>query len=244
MPIKKILISQPAPINGSPYTDLIAKHGVIVDFHPFFKVEEVNARDFRAQKVNILDYTAIVFTSRTAIDAFFKICEETRVVVPETMKYFCQSEAIALYLQKHIVYRKRKIFFGTGTIDSIIDTITVKHKGENFLIACTDSLKPEMKKLFVKAKLKYGSAVFVNTVSSDLSDVNLSDYQLVVFYSPADVKSLKDNYPDFTQGDLLFATYGSTTAKAMKAAKLKIEIEAPTPEAPSIAKALMNYFEK
>lgn len=244
MSIKNILISQPAPANGSPYTDLISKYGVNIDFHPFFKVEEVGVRDFRAQKVNVLDYTAIVFTSKTAIDAFFHLCEETRVVVPETMKYFCQSEAIALYLQKHIVYRKRKIFFGTGTVDSIIDCITAKHKTENFLIACTDALKPETKKLFVKAKLKYGSAVFVNTVSCNLSDIDLSKYQMVVFYSPADIKSLKENYPDFVQGDLLFATYGLTTAKAMKTAKLKMEIEAPTPEAPSIAKALMNYFEK
>ncbi|NMB37085.1 MAG: uroporphyrinogen-III synthase [Bacteroidales bacterium] len=244
MTINNILISQPVPTQASPYTELISKYGVNVDFHPFFKVEGVTAREFRTFRINILDYTAIVFTSRIAIDAFFRICEETRVTVPETMKYFCQSEFIAQYLQTYIVYRKRKIFFGNGTIASMVDSIGTKHKGENFLIACTDGLRPDVKKLFTKAKLKHGSAVFVKTVSSDLSSLDLSKYQMVVFYSPSDVKSLFDNYPEFQQGSLLFATYGSTTAKAMKDAKLKTEIEAPTPEAPSIAKALLNYFEK
>lgn len=244
MGIKNILISQPAPVNGSPYTDLIGKHGLSIDFHPFFKVESVNVREFRAQKVNILDYTAIVFSSRTAIDAFFKLCEETRVTVPETMKYFCQSEAIAVYLQKYIVYRKRKIFFGTGTIASVIDSIGAKHKAENFLIVCTDALKPDVNKLFVKAKLKHGSAVMVKTVNCDLSDIKLDDYQMLIFYSPADIRSLKENCPDFEQKEMLLATYGPSTAKAAKEAGLKIEIEAPTAEAPSIAAALQLYFDK
>jgi len=244
MGISKILISQPEPVNGSPYSDLIAKYGLQIDFRPLFKVEGVNVREFRAEKVNVLDYTAIIFTSRLAIDSFFKLCEEMRVVVPETMKYFCQSEAIALYLQKYIVYRKRKIFFGTGTVASIIESIGAKHKTENFLIACTDGLKPEVNKLFVKAKLKHGSAVFVKTVNSDLSDLDIKAYQMLIFYSPADVRSLLDNYPDFKQGETLFATYGTTTAKAVKAAGLTIEIEAPTLEAPSIAEALHKYLEK
>jgi Uroporphyrinogen-III synthase len=244
MGIKNILISQPAPSNSSPYTDLIAKYGLTIDFHPFFKVEPVTTREFRAQKVDILEYTAIIFTSRLAIDAFFKICEDTRVTVPETMKYFCQSEAIALYLQKYIVYRKRKIFFGTGTVASIIDSIGAKHKAENFLITCTDALKPEVNKLFVKAKLKHGSAVFVKTVCSDLKDLDLKKYDMLIFYSPSDVRSLQENFPDFEQKDLLFATYGPTTAKAVKAAKINIEIEAPTPQTPSIAEALNKYFEQ
>jgi len=244
MKIKNILISQPSPTKGSPYTEVITKYGVNVDFTPFFTVEPIPIRDFRTQKVNILDYTAIVFTSRSAIDAFFKICEELRLVVPETMKYFCQSEAIALYLQKYIVYRKRKIFFGNGTVSSLIECIGTKHKGENFLIACTDSLKADLHKLFVKAKLKHGSAVFVRTINSDISNIDLKKYQMIVFYSPADIKSLQENFPDFEQKDMLFATYGSTTAKAMKAAKLKTEIMAPTPEAPSIAKLLLLYFDK
>ena len=239
---KKILIAQPEPQNGSPYTDLINKYGLAFDFVPFFKVESVTAREFRAQRVNILDYTAIIFSSRAAIDAFFKLCEELRIVVPETMKYFCQSEAIALYLQKYIVYRKRKIFFGNGTPSSIIDSIGTKHKTENFLITCTDVLKPDVNRMFTKAKLKHGSAVFVKTANSDLSTIDLSSYGMMVFYSPSDVKSLLENFPEFKQGDMLFATFGTGTAKAMKDAKLKVEILAPTPEAPSIALALANYF--
>ena len=243
MEIKRILISQKEPAGASPYTDLIAKWGLTVDFHPFFRVEGVSVRDFVAQRVTILDYTAIVFTSRTAIDSFFHICEQTRVAVPETMKYFCQSEAIAVYLQKYIVYRKRKIFFGSGTVASMVQAIGAKHRNENFLIACTDSLKPDVHKLFVKEKLKHGSAVFVRTVSNDLHDVDLHGYQIVAFYSPSDVKSLQESYPAFKQESLTFATYGPSTAKAMEEAGLKVEVKAPTPNAPSIAEALSNFLE-
>lgn len=243
MEIKRVLISQPEPSGASPYTELISKWGLTIDFRPFFRVEGVSVRDFVAQRVTILDYTAIVFTSRLAIDSFFHICEQTRVSVPETMKYFCQSEAIAVYLQKYIVYRKRKIFFGTGTVASMVQAIGTKHKGEHFLIACTDNLKPEVHKLFTKEKLKHGSAVFVRTVSNDLSGLNLHDYQVVAFYSPSDVKSLQEAYPDFEQKDLVFATFGPSTAKAMEEAGLKVDIKAPTPNAPSIAEALSNYLE-
>ena len=243
MEIKRVLISQPEPSGASPYTELISKWGLTIDFRPFFRVEGVSVRDFVAQRVTILDYTAIVFTSRLAIDSFFHICEQTRVSVPETMKYFCQSEAIAVYLQKYIVYRKRKIFFGTGTVASMVQAIGTKHKGEHFLIACTDNLKPEVHKLFTKEKLKHGSAVFVRTVSNDLSGLNPHDYQVVAFYSPSDVKSLQEAYPDFVQKDLVFATFGPSTAKAMEEAGLKVDIKAPTPNAPSNAEALSNYLE-
>ena len=243
MEIKRVLISQPEPAGASPYTELISKWGLTIDFRPFFRVEGVSVRDFVAQRVTILDYTAIVFTSRLAIDSFFHICEQTRVSVPETMKYFCQSEAIAVYLQKYIVYRKRKIFFGTGTVASMVQAIGTKHKGEHFLIACTDNLKPEVHKLFTKEKLKHGSAVFVRTVSNDLSGLNPHDYQVVAFYSPSDVKSLQEAYPNFEQKDLVFATFGPSTAKAMEEAGLKVDIKAPTPNAPSIAEALSNYLE-
>ena len=243
MEIKRVLISQPEPSGASPYTELLSKWGLTIDFRPFFRVEGVSVRDFVAQRVTILDYTAIVFTSRLAIDSFFHICEQTRVSVPETMKYFCQSEAIAVYLQKYIVYRKRKIFFGTGTVASMVQAIGTKHKGEHFLIACTDNLKPEVHKLFTKEKLKHGSAVFVRTVSNDLSGLNPHDYQVVAFYSPSDVKSLQEAYPDFEQKDLVFATFGPSTAKAMEEAGLKVDIKAPTPNAPSIAEALSNYLE-
>jgi len=244
MKVKKILISQPQPVNGSPYTDLIAKYKVEIDFIPFFKVEPLNAKEFRLQKINILEHTAVVFTSRTSIDAFFKICEELRLTVPESMKYFCVSEAIALYLQKYIVYRKRKIFFGTGTVSSIIDTISLKHKSENFLLTVADNCKTDLNKVFSKSKFKHSSAIMVKTVCSDLSSLDINLYDILVFYSPSDVKSLKKNFPDFSQNSIQFATYGTTTLKTLKAAKLTANIIAPTPEAPSIAKALHNYFEQ
>ncbi len=244
MKVKNILISQPAPQNSSPYADIISKHGVNIDFQPFFKVEPLSAKEFRLQKINILDFTAIVFTARTTIDAFFKLCEDLRITVPETMKYFCVSEAIALYLQKHIVYRKRKIFFGNGTAASIIDSIGQKHKEENFLLATADTNKADLHKLFVKAKLKHDSAVFIKTINSDLSQLNLTKYQIVVFYSPSDIVSLQENFPGFEQKELMFATFGPATAKAVKEAGFEANIMAPTPEAPSIAKALSLYLEK
>ena len=231
MGIKDILISQPEPqAQSSPYTSLISKYGLNIDFRPFFKVQPVSLKEFRSQKVNFLDYSAIVFTSKLAIDSFFKLSEELRITIPETMKYFCQSEAIALYLQKYIVYRKRKIFFGTGTVPSILESIGTKHKNEKFLITCTDALKPEMNKLFVKEKLNHGSVVLAKTVFSDLSSIDLHKYQMVVFYSPSDVRSLKENFPEFEQKELLFAIYGPSTAKAMKAENLKVEIEVLLPQ--------------
>ncbi len=244
MKIKNILISQPEPTNGSPYTEIITKHKVNIEFLPFFRVEPLQAREFRLQKINILDFTAIVFTARTSIDAFFKICEEMRITVPETMKYFCTSEAIALYLQKYIVYRKRKIFFGNGATTSIIETIGAKHKMENFLIAGADGSKTDIHKAFIKAKLKHSSAVFIKTVYSDLKSLDLNNYDMIVFYSPSDIKSLQENFPDFQQKEIQFATFGPATAKALKAAKLTSAVIAPTPEAPSIAKALSIYLEQ
>lgn len=241
---KKILISQPSPKNGSPYTDLIAKYGIDIDFIPFFRVEPVESKEFRLQKINILEFTCVVFTSRTTIDAFFNLCEELRITVPETMKYFCISEAVALYLQKHIVYRKRKIFFGNGTPASIIEAIGVKHKSENFLLTVADNYKSDLNRLFVKSKLKHSSAILVKTISSDLSNLDIKSYEMVVFYSPSDVKSLTENFKDFSQDDLKFATFGPTTLKALKAAKLVPTVIAPTPETPSIAKALSLYFEQ
>jgi uroporphyrinogen-III synthase len=244
MKIKRILISQPEPANGSPYTDLISKYKIGIDFIPFFRVEPLLAREFRLQKINILEHTAVVFTSRTAIDAFFKICDELRITIPETMKYFCVSEAIALYLQKYIVYRKRKIFFGSGTAASIVEAIANKHKGENFLLTVADNCKTDLNKVFLKAKLKHSTAILVKTVNSDLSKLEISAYDMVVFYSPSDVKSLKENFPDFSQNSLQFATFGPATLKALKTAKLNSTVVAPTPKAPSIAKALLNYLEQ
>ena len=245
MSVKNILISQQQPMTASPYTSIAEKFGVNFDFVPFFKNEPLSSREFRAQRINILDHTAIVFSARTTIDAFFQLCEELRVKVPETMKYFCTTEAVANYLQKHIVYRKRKIFFGDGRPDSIIGLIGTKHKGEKFLIATAESsTKDAVTKAFETQKYDFETAVFVKPVSQDIKDVDLHSYDIIVFFNPADVKSLYENQPEFQQGDIKFASYGKTVVGAMEEAGLKIEISAPTVEAPSVAKALEIYLSK
>ena len=227
------------------YDALKEKYGVEIDFKPFFVIEPLSSREFRTQRINILDYTAVVFSSRHAINAFFHLCEELRVKVPETMKYFCTTEAVAMYLQKHIVYRKRKIFFGDGTPASLVGLIGPKHAGENFLVVTSDSSSNgNLTRLFDEKKLSYKTAVFVKSVSQDLKDVDFSTYDLAVLYNPADVKSLFENFPEFQQGGLKFISYGKTIVKAMEQAGLEIEIKAPTPEAPSAAKAIEVYLNK
>ena len=243
MSVKKILISQQQPTTASPYTSIAENFGVEFDFKPFFKIEPLSSREFRSHRINILDHTAIVFSARTTIDAFFLICEELRVKVPETMKYFCTTEAVANYLQKHIVYRKRKIFFGDGSPESIIGLIGTKHKGEKFLIATAESSsKDAVTKAFETQKLDFETAVFVKPISQDIKDVDLHSYDMIVFFNPADVKSLYENQPDFKQGDIKFLSYGKTVVTAMNEAGLTIEISAPSPEAPSVAKALEIYL--
>jgi uroporphyrinogen-III synthase len=245
MSVQKILISQQQPMTASPYTSIAEKFGAQVDFKPFFKIEPLTSREFRAQRINILDHTAIVFSARTTIDAFFQICEELRVKVPETMKYFCTTEAVANYLQKHIVYRKRKIFFGDGKPESIIGLIGSKHKGEKFLIATVESTsKDAVTKLFEKENYDFETAVFVKPVSQDLKGIDLHSYNLLVFFNPADVKSLYENHPDFKQEGIKFISYGKTVVNAMTEAGLEIEISAPTAEIPSVAKALELHFSK
>lgn len=241
----KILISQQQPKTVSPYTAIAEKFEAEFDFRQFFKIESLTSREFRAQRINILDHTAIVFSARTTIDAFFHLCEELRIKVPETMKYFCTTEAVANYLQKHIVYRKRKIFFGDGTPESIIGLIGTKHKGENFLIATASATgKDAVTKIFETQKLAFETAVFVKPVSQDIKDVDLHSYDLVVLFNPADVKSLYENHPDFVQKDVKFISYGKSIVKAMEEAGLTIEISAPTAEIPSVAKALELYLAK
>lgn len=244
MKIKNILISQPNPGNNSPYAELKEKYNLTIDFIPFIRVEGLSAKEFRLQKINILDHTALIFTSRAAIDTFFGLCKTMRITIPETMKYFCITEAIALYLQKYTTYRKRKIFFGKGNVPSLIEAIGTKHSGEHFLLTLSDNHKPELPKAFDKAKLKYTKAILNHTVLCDLSSIDLQNYDMLVFYSPSDVKSLLQNFPEFEQGDMLFATFGPATAKALKAAKLKACVEAPTPEAPSIIQALTQYLKQ
>ena len=245
MSVKKILISQQQPKTASPYTSIAEKYGVEFDFKPFFKMEPLTSREFRTQRINILDHTAIVFSARTTIDAFFQLCEELRVKVPETMKYFCTTEAVANYLQKHIVYRKRKIFFGDGTPASIISLIGTKHKGEKFLIATAESSsKDAVTKMFETQNFSFETAVFVKPVAQDIKDIDLHAYDMIVLFNPADVKSMYENHPDFTQGDIKFVSYGKSIVKAMEEAGLSIEISAPTVEAPSVAKALEIYLSK
>lgn len=243
MAIRKILISQQKPLNEAPYVELKQKFGVELDFKPFFLVEPLSSIEFRAQRINILDYTAIVFSSRHAIDAFFTICDELRIKVPETMKYFCTMEAVAMYLQKHIVYRKRKIFYGTGTPESLLAQIGTKNKNEKFLVTQSEtSNSVALTSLMDAQKLNYKTACFVKSVSQDLKGMNLSDYDLIVVYNPSDVVSIFENFPDFKQGNIKFMTYGKNVVKAMEEAGLSIEIKAPTPETPSVASSIEQYL--
>ena len=244
MTVKKILVSQNTPRVMTPYQAVTEKYGVTFEFRPFFSVEPLTSREFRSQRVNLAEYTAIVFSSRHAIDAFFQLAEELRVKIPETMKYFCTTELVAMYLQKHIVYRKRKIFYGTGTPDSLLALIGPKHKGEKFLITTSDSSNTDATtRLFDARGLAYTTAVFIKSVSQDMKDLRLEDYDMIVFYNPADVKSLQENFPEFKQGDIKFVSYGRSIVKAMEEAGLRIDVKAPTPEAPSVARAIELYLE-
>ncbi|MBQ7272478.1 MAG: uroporphyrinogen-III synthase [Bacteroidales bacterium] len=244
MSISKILVSQNAPRVLTQYQAVSQKFGVEFTFCPFFQIEPLTSREFRAQRINILDYTAIIFSSRHAIDAFFSLAEELRNKIPETMKYFCTTEAVAMYLQKHIVYRKRKIFFGNGTPESVVDLIGPKHKGEKFLVTTSDnSSQDALTSLLEKKGLDYTTGVFVKSVSQDLSAVDIKSFDMIVFYNVADVKSLQENFPDFQQGDIRMVSFGKSIVKAMEDAGLRIDVKAPTPEAPSVARAIELYLE-
>ena len=243
MAIKKILISQRSPVNEAPYTALKDKFGVDITFRQFFLIEPLTSREFRSQRINILDYTAIIFSSRHAIDAFYGLCEELRVKVPETMKYFCTTEAVAMYLQKHIVYRKRKIFYGDGTPASVIAQIGTKHKDEKFLVTQSDSSNSSsLTNLMDEKELKYQTAVFVKSVPQDLKDLDLTGFDMVVFYNPSDVKSLYENFPEFRQEDIRFISYGRSIVTAMEEAGLEIAVKAPSPEHRSVAGAIESYL--
>jgi Uroporphyrinogen-III synthase len=243
--IKKILVSQPQPLDQekSPYFELAEKNNLKVDFRPFSYVEGVSVKEFRQNRIDILSHSGVIFTSKTAIDHFFRICEEMRVSVPDTMKYFCQSESTAFYLQKYIVYRKRKIFFGKGTFPELID-ILLKHKEEKFLVPLSDQHKPEIPKLLEKNKLKFTKAILYRNVYSDLSDLAGIKYDLMVFYSPSCVKSLLQNFPDFKQDDIKIASFGTSTAKAVKDAGLKLDVQAPMPQFPSMTMALEHFIKE
>ena len=245
MKIKKVLVSQPKPASEkSPYYDIAEKYGVKIDFRPFIKVESLSAKEFRQQKVSILDHTAVIFTSRHAIDHFFNLCTELRVTIPETMKYFCVTEAVALYIQKYVQYRKRKIFFGaTGKIEDLVPSI-VKHKTEKYLVPMSDVHNDDVKNLLDKNNIQHTEAVMYRTVSNDFtSDVEF-DYDMLVFFSPAGVTSLKKNFPDFDQKEIRIGTFGSTTAQAVRDAGLRLDLEAPTVQAPSMTAALDMFIKE
>lgn len=243
MSIKNILISQNAPRVLTQYQAVSEKFGTQFTFRPFFCSMPLSSREFRAQRINIPDYTAIVFSSRHTIDAFFALAEELRCKIPETMKYFCTTEAVAMYLQKHIVYRKRKIFYGNGTPESVLDLIGPKHKGEKFLVTMSDtSSSKSLTTLMEQAGLDYASGIFVKSVRNDIKDLDLHSFDMIVLYNPADVRSLRENFPDFVQGDIKMVSYGRSVVKAMEEDGLVISVKAPSPEAPSVARAIELYL--
>ena len=245
MKIKKVLVSQPKPASEkSPYYDIAEKYGVKIDFRPFIKVESLSAKEFRQQKVSILDHTAVIFTSRHTIDHFFNLCTELRVTIPETMKYFCVTEAVALYIQKYVQYRKRKIFFGaTGKIEDLVPSI-VKHKTEKYLVPMSDVHNDDVKNLLDKNNIQHTEAVMYRTVSNDFTSDEEFDYDMLVFFSPAGVTSLKKNFPDFDQKEIRIGTFGSTTAQAVRDAGLRLDLEAPTVQAPSMTAALDMFIKE
>ena len=244
MNIKKVLVSQPKPASEkSPYFEIAEKYGVKIDFRPFIKVESLTAKEFRQQKVSILDHTAVVFTSRHAIDHFFNLCTELRVTIPETMKYFCTSETISLYIQKYVQYRKRKVFFGaTGKFQDLLPLI-VKHSGEKYFIPMSDVHNDEIKNALDQNKIQHTEAVMYRTVSNDFTPEEKFDYDMLVFFSPSGIQSLLKNFPNFEQGDIAIGCFGPTTAKAVKDAGLRLDLEAPTAEAPMTA-ALDMFIRK
>ncbi len=244
MNIKSILVSQPEPKNNkNPYNDLANKFKLKVDFRPFIHVEGVVPQDFRKDRINLSDYTAVIFTSRMAVDHYFRIASETRFAVPDIMKYFCISEAVAFYLQNYVVYRKRKIFYGKQSFQDLMDTI-IKHKEENFLVPCSDIQRKNIPELLNNQNISYKNAVLYKTVCSDLSDLTEVKYDMLVFYSPSGIQSLLKNFPNFKQNGTKIAAYGPTTAKAAEELGLRIDIKAPTPNLPSMTMAIESYIKK
>ena len=245
MKIKKILVSQPQPTTEkSPYYDIIDKYSVKIDFRPFIKVEPISAKEFRSQRINITDHTAIIFNARHGIDHFFHLCEELRVTVPETMKYFCVSETVALYLQKYIQYRKRKIFFSQTGKFSDLAVLLNKHAEEKYLYITSDIRNEETMSILENAKINFDQAIMYRTVSNHISEDELKDYDMLVFFSPAGIKSLLESVPNMEQGDRFIASFGSTTAQAVHDAGLRLDLEAPSPGVPSMTMALDNFLKE
>ncbi len=242
MKVKTILVSQPEPkVENSPYFDLIERQKIKIDFRPFIHVEGVSGKEVRNQRVDLNKYTAIILTSRNSVDHFFRIAEELRYKVPDTLKYFCLSEAVAYYLQKYVVYRKRKIYVGKRTFAELAPQIK-KYKGEKFLLPSSDKLKPDIPEVLNELKVDWKEAIFYRTVISDLSDLRDVYYDILVFFSPSGIESLFHNFPDFEQKETRIAVFGNTTVKAATDSGLRVDIQAPTPETPSMTMAIEKYI--
>ncbi len=245
MKVTKILVSQPKPASDkSPYFDIERKYGVTIDFKQFIQVESVSSKEFRQQKVTVLDHTAIVFTSRHAIDHFFALCAEMRIAIPEGMKYFCVSETIALYIQKYVQYRKRKVFFGDNGKMSGLLPVMVKHKNEKYFVPLSSVHNDEIAQMLDANHLLHTEAVMYRTVSHIFEPGELDGYDMMIFFSPSGIISLKENLPNFDQGDMQIACFGPATAAAIKEAGLRLDLEAPTAEAPSMTMALEQFLAK
>ncbi len=244
MKVRSILVTQPKPESDkSPYFDLAKKYNIKIDFREFIHVEGVTANEFRKEKINILDHTAIIFTSRNSVDHFFRICSELRILVPETMKYFCISESTAFYLQKYVIYRKRKVFHGKQTIADLMEVIK-KHKKEKFLLPCSDIHKREIPEALELLKIAYSIAIIYKTVGSDLSDLANVNYDMLVFFSPSGITSLFKNFPSFMQNNTRIAAFGPSTTQAILDANLTLDVPAPIPGAPSMTMAIEQYLKK
>ncbi len=245
MKIRNILVSQPEPadLEKSPYGELARNYNLNIDFNKFIKVEGVSGREFRQNRINLLDFSAIIFTSRNSVDHFFRMAQELRAEIPDTMKYFCISESTAFYLQKYVQYRKRKIFHGKQSFEQLMEIIR-KHKEEKYLLPCSDIHKISMTKLLDNAGINYKKAIFYKTLASDLSHIDIASYDMLIFFSPSGVKSLFKNFPKFKQNSTLIAAFGPTTSKAVAEAGLKLDIAAPTKTAPSMTMAIEQYIQK
>ena len=241
MKIKSILVSQPAPNESSPYLEIAKKEKIRIDFRPFIHVEGVEAKELRAQKIDLNQFTGIIFTSKNAIDHFFRLAEEMRYSVPDTMRYICQSEAVANYLQKHIVYRKRKISFGEKNFSDLAPLFK-KYPNEKYLLPASDVINANVTSTLEKAGVEYTRAIMYRTVCSDLSDIEVGSYDMLVFFSPQGIKSLHENFKDFTQGETKIAVFGTTTQNAAEESGLKVDVMAPTKETPSMTMAIEKFI--
>ena len=241
MKIKSILVSQPAPNESSPYLEIAKKEKIKIDFRPFIHVQGVDAKELRTQKIDLTQYTGIIFTSKNAVDHYFRLAEEMRFAVPDSMRHICQSEAIANYLQKHIVYRKRKISFGEKNF-SDLSPLFKKHPSEKYLLPSSDILTPEIPRVLDAANMDWTRAIMYKTVASDLTDINVKEYDMLVFFSPQGIKSLGINFPDFKQEETKIAVFGSTTQAAAEEAGLTVNVMAPSKETPSMTMAIEKYI--